>query len=138
MVSIKTDEQIKIMREAGRIAALAHEAIGKAIAPGISTMELARIAGKLIRGHGAHPSFKGYDNFPEDICISLNNEVIHGIPSKKRTIRDGDVVSIDIGARFKGYHGDMARTYLIGNVSDDAKRLYEITKEAFYAGMNAA
>jgi len=138
MCVIKTDEQLKIMREAGRICALAHEAVEKAAVAGISTIELSHLADKVIRKNGAVPSFKNYNGYPHSICISINDEVIHGMPNKKRKIQDGDVVSVDIGAYYRGYHGDMARTYLVGNASDEARRLFEATKEAFYAGMNAA
>lgn len=136
MVSIKNDEQIKIMREAGRICALAHKAIEDAIAPGISTMELSNIAEQTIKKHNAIATFRGMYGFPEAVCISINDEVIHGIPSKKRKLSDGDVVSVDIGATYHGYVGDAARTHLVGNVREDAKRLLEVTKAAFYAGMN--
>ena len=135
MVSIKNDEQIKIMREAGRICALAHKAIEDAICIGISTMELSNIAEQTIKRNNASATFRGYNGFPEAVCISLNDEVIHGIPSRKRKIADGDVVSVDIGATYKGYVGDAARTHLVGNVSEDAKRLLEVTRNAFYAGM---
>ena len=138
MVSIKTDEQIKIMREAGRICALAHKAIEDVIEIGISTLELANIAEKTIKKNNAIASFRGLYGFPEAVCISINDEVIHGIPSKKRKICDGDVVSVDIGATYHGYVGDAARTHLVGNVSEDAKRLLQVTKDAFYAGMSAA
>ena len=138
VISIKNNEQIKIMREAGRICALAHEAIAKVIEPGICTLELANVAEKIINKHGATPTFKGYDGFPGSICISINDEVIHGIPGKKRKIADGDVVSVDIGAYFRGFNGDMARTNLVGNVDAQAIRLLEVTKSAFYAGMMAA
>jgi methionyl aminopeptidase len=136
MYVIKTDEQIKIMREAGRICALAHEAVEKALAPGISTLEISGIADKVIRENSAVPSFKNYNGYPHSICISINDEVIHGLPSKRK-ISDGDVVSIDIGACFRGYHGDAARTHLVGNSDSEAKRLLDVTKMAFFAGMDA-
>jgi len=138
MISIKNSEQIKIMREAGRICALAHEAVREALCIGISTLELADIAEKVIRKNGATPTFLNLYGFPGSVCISINEEVIHGIPSKHKKIADGDVVSVDIGAYFKGFNGDCARTWPVGNVSDEAKMLLEVTKEAFYAGMKAS
>jgi methionyl aminopeptidase len=137
-ILIKSDFEIEIMREANQIVAIAHELIAKAIKPGVSTYELDKIAKDYIQGQGAQPSFLNYHGYPASICASVNEEVVHGIPSKDQIIRDGDVVSIDIGAYYKGYHGDAARSYAVGNASNEAKRLVEVTKQSFYEGMKYA
>ena len=145
MIDIKSKREIEIMREACIITAIAHEAVGKAIRPGMSTLDLNIIAEKVIISNGAIPSFKGYPSgdkkvvdFPAAACISINDEVIHGIPSRNRIIQNGDVVSVDLGAYKNGFHGDMARTYIIGNVETETKKLVEITKQAFFEGIKFA
>ena len=138
MIIIKTDSEVKIMREAGRIVAKAHDEVRKAIRVGISTMELATVAEQTIKHYGAIPSFKNYNGFPGAICVSVNNEVIHGIPSKHRILADGDIVKIDIGALYKGYHGDSAKTHAVGNVSSLAADLIDITKKSFYKAIQFA
>ena len=145
MVVIKNKKEIEKMREACRIANLAQKAIEEAIRPGISTYELDKIAEKVMRENGAIPAEKGYPsseegvpNFPGAICASLNDEVIHGIPSKKVILKDGDIISIDLVAYKDGFNGDCARTYLVGNVSKEAKRLVEVTKQAFFEGIKFA
>ena len=145
MVSIKNEKEIEKMREACRIANLAQKAVEAAIKPGISTYELDKIAEKVMRENGAIPAEKGYPSgekgvppFPGSICASLNDEVIHGIPSKNVILRDGDIISIDLVAYKDGFNGDCARTYLVGNVNKDAKRLVEITKQAFFEGIKYA
>lgn len=126
------------MKEAGAIAAGALKAAGDAVEPGISTYELDRIAHKFIKDAGAYPTFLGYNGYPAAACISINDVVIHGIPSKKQTVKAGDIVSIDIGATFNGYVGDNAATFAAGEISPEAKRLSDTTREALYKGIEAA
>ncbi|HOJ09489.1 MAG TPA: type I methionyl aminopeptidase [Clostridiales bacterium] len=143
MITIKSQYEIDIMKKAGEITANALEKIRQAITPGITTLEIDRIAEDYIKSKGAQPSFKGYKglpgamDFPASICASVNNEVVHGIPGL-RMLKDGDIISIDIGVYFNGYHGDAARTYPVGTVSDEAKKLIEVTKESFYEGIKYA
>ena len=138
MINIKSNRELEIMKEAGRITALAHRKVKEAIRPGISTLELDYIAEKTIRDNGATPSFKGYGGFPGSICASINNVVIHGIPNKNIILKNGDIISIDIGACYKGYHGDQAITHPVGEVSLERKRLIEITEQSFYEGLKFA
>ncbi len=138
MISIKSNREIALMEEAGRIVALAHKAVKEAIAPGVTTAELDEVAEKVILAHGATPSFKGYNGFPGSICASINNVVIHGIPNKKTKLKNGDIISIDIGACYKGYHGDSAMTHGVGEVSEQRKSLMEITKNALFKGLEFA
>ncbi len=136
MITLKTERELKLMQEAGRIVALALDAVAKAITPGITTAELDAIAEKTIVDCGARPSFKGYNGFPANICTSVNEEVVHGIPGLKR-LRDGDIISVDIGAEINGYHGDAARTLPVGNVSPLAERLIATTEAALAEGIAA-
>ena len=145
MVSIKSEREIELMKEACRITAETHNMLEKAIKPGISTYELDKMAEDFIKSKGGIPAQKGYPSgvrgvpaFPSTLCISINDEVIHGIPSKKTIIKDGDVVSIDLVVLKNGFHGDAARTHLVGNVSDEAKKLVEVTKQAFFEGIKFA
>lgn len=138
MVTIKSEREINLMKEAGYIVALAHDAVEKAIKPGVSTKELDKIAFDVITSHGAIPSFLNYNGFPASICASINEVVIHGIPSSKTILKDGDIISIDIGAIYKGYHGDAARTHLCGNVSAERRKLVEVTKQSFFEGIKQA
>ena len=138
MITIKSNREIDLMIEAGRITALAHRKVKEAIRPGISTYELDKIAEETIRACGAIPSFKGYGGFPGSICASINNVVIHGIPKKSTILKNGDIISVDIGACYKGYHGDSAMTHGVGEVSEARKRLMEITKESLYKGLEQA
>ena len=145
MVTIKSKREIELMREAGRVTALTHKAIEDAIRPGITTAELDRIAEETMKKYGAISAEKGYDpgirvvpKYPAATCISINDEVIHGIPSNKRYIKDGDIVSVDLVSLKNGYNGDAARTYMVGNVSKEAKRLVEVTKQAFFEGIKYA
>ena len=138
MISIKSNREIEIMKEAGRITALAHRKVQEAIRPGISTLELDRIAEETIRACGATPSFKGYGGFPGSICASINDVVIHGIPSEKTILKDGDIISIDIGACFHGYHGDQAITHAVGQISKERQNLLDITKDSLFAGLAMA
>lgn len=138
MIVLKTGRELEIMREACRISAGALQLIGKAIEPGVTTAELDRMAEKYILSQGAKPNFKNYQGYPATACISVNNEVIHGIPSSKRVIKQGDIVSVDLGALFNGYHGDNAATFACGDISDEAKRLLEATEQSLYEGIKAA
>lgn len=135
MIILKSQLEIEEMRKAGKIVALAHEVIRQHIKPGISTLELDQIAEEVIREHGAIPAFKGYHGFPGSICASINKEVVHGIPSRGRILKDGDIISVDIGSLINGYYGDSAKTYAVGNISDEANKLIEVTRESFYEGL---
>lgn len=137
MIICKTEREIEIMREAGKIVALTHQALKEHIQPGISTKELDEIAEKLIRSHGATPSFKGYNGFTGSICASVNEELVHGIPGK-RVLKDGDVISVDIGAYYNGYHGDSAWTYAVGEISAKDQELLDVTETALYKGLEQA
>ncbi|OJV62653.1 MAG: type I methionyl aminopeptidase [Clostridiales bacterium 38-18] len=134
MIVIKTKKEIELMQESGRIVALAHEEVKKAIKPGVTTGELDAIAEAVIKENGAVPSFKGYHGYPGSICASVNDQVIHGIPGET-ILREGDIISIDIGAFKNGYHGDAARTHPVGKVSDEASKLIKITEESFFEGL---
>ena len=136
MIQLKNPDQIKIMKEAGRITGEALLVARDHVRPGISTYELDRLVREHIEKAGAKPSFLGYGGFPGSACISINDEVIHGIPSKKRFLREGDVVKIDVGAFYKGFHGDSARTIAVGRVSDEAQRLIDVTRASFFAGID--
>ncbi|PLT35315.1 type I methionyl aminopeptidase [Bacillus sp. V5-8f] len=137
MIICKTPREIEIMREAGLIVALTHQELKKHIAPGITTQELDAIAEGFICKHDAFPSFKGYNGFRGSICTSVNNELVHGIPGK-RVLHEGDIISIDIGAKYKGYHGDSAWTYPVGSIDEDTQRLLEVTEESLYRGLKEA
>lgn len=137
-VVLKTRKEIELMREAGRISAMALKVAGEAVRPGVSTLEIDTIARKYIESQGAKPNFLGLYGFPATACISINNEVIHGIPSKDRILREGDIVSIDLGAVKNGYHGDNAATFAVGNISDEAQRLIDTTRESLYVGLKQA
>lgn len=138
MIPIKTNEQLERMRVACRITALARKAVYDAVAPGVTTDDIDRIVRKTIEEAGAKPSFLGYGGFPASACVSINDEVIHGIPSKKRVVRSGDIVKIDVGAYIGGFHGDCACTVPCGEVSEEAKRLIEVTRQSFYEGIKFA
>ncbi|GMB10720.1 MAG: type I methionyl aminopeptidase [Candidatus Improbicoccus devescovinae] len=130
MILLKTSEEIEIMREAGRISALALQVAGAAIKPGISTKELDTIARETIISHGAEPGFLGENGFPATACISVNEEIIHTIPSDKKNLKTGDIVSIDVGARYKGFNGDNTCTFACGEISSDAQKLLDVTKKS--------
>lgn len=138
MIILKSKREIEIMKEAGRITAYAHRMVQEAIRPGISTHELDKIAEKAIRDCGATPSFKGYEGYPASICASINDVVIHGIPSKNIILKDGDIISIDIGACWHGYHGDAAITHPVGTISLEKQRLIDVTRQSFYEGIKFA
>lgn len=137
MITLKSKREIELLKEAGHIVYLTHQYLRPYIKAGIKTKELDSLAEKFIRSKGATPSFKGYEGFPSTLCISINDEVVHGFPGE-RVLQDGDIISIDIGACYKGYHGDSAWTYTVGEVSDDAKYLLEHTEKALYEGIKQA
>jgi methionyl aminopeptidase len=139
MIQLKSQREIEVMARGGRILAEAVTLMEKSVRPGISTQELDKIAEDFIRSHdGAVPSFKGLYNFPASICTSINNEIVHGIPSRKRVLIEGDIVSVDIGVKFEGYHTDSATTVAVGEIADESRRLLATTREALQAGVNAA
>ena len=138
MIVLKTGRELSVMKEACRISAGALKLIGTAIEPGVTTAELDRLAEDYIRSQGAVPNFKGYHGYPATACISINNEVIHGIPTAKRKIQAGDIVSVDLGAEFGGYHGDNAATFACGDISPEAQRLIDTTRESLYEGIKMA
>ena len=138
MVSIKSEREIKLMREAGKILAQVHEELGKAIEPGMSTLDIDRLGERLIRSFGCIPSFKDYNGYPASICVSVNDEVVHGIPNKHHILREGDIVSLDAGVIWNGYHSDAARTYGVGEISPEAAKLIEVTRQSFFEGIKFA
>lgn len=135
MISIKSEREIKLMREAGKINYLTHEEIKKHIKVGITTKELDNIAYNFISSHNARPSFLNYEGYPASICVSINDEVVHGIPGNRK-IKDGDIVSIDVGVELHGYHSDAARTYIVGEVAPEVKDLVINTEKALYEGLS--
>jgi methionyl aminopeptidase len=138
MITIKSPREIALMKEASQILVTARQALFEKIQPGISTEALDQHADKIIRDLGGIPSFKDYEGYPKSICTSVNEVVIHGIPSEKVILKDGDIISIDIGVNVKGYHADSAFTYAVGNISEDAKQLLEVTEKALYIGIQEA
>ena len=138
MITIKSSREIALMKEASQILVKARQALFEKIQPGISTEALDQHADKIIRDLGGIPSFKDYEGYPKSICTSVNEVVIHGIPSQNVILKDGDIISIDIGVNVKGYHADSAFTYAVGNISKDAKQLLEITEKALYIGIQEA
>jgi len=137
MIICKTPREIELMREAGRIVALTHQELEKHIKPGITTKEIDTIAEKFIRQQGAEPSFLGYNGFKGSVCISVNEELVHGIPGK-RVLNEGDIVTLDIGADYSGYHGDSAWTYPVGKIDENTQKLLEVTEESLYKGLDEA
>ena len=137
LITVKTEKELRLMREAGRIVALTLQALEKVIEPGITTLELDKIAEETIKKLGGKPAFKGLYGFPATICASINEEVVHGIPGLRK-LRNGDIISIDIGAVVDGYYGDAAKTWPVGEVSPAAKKLLEVTEASLYAGIEAA
>ena len=138
MVSIKSQSEIALMREAGKILAKVHEELKDAIRPGMSTLDIDKLGEKLIRSYGCIPSFLNYNGYPASICVSVNDEVVHGIPHKDIILCEGDIVSLDAGVIYKGYHADAARTYGVGQISDEAAKLIEVTKQSFFEGIKMA
>ncbi|MEE1032893.1 MAG: type I methionyl aminopeptidase [Ruminococcus sp.] len=137
-VSIKTAREIELMREAGRLLEIVHEEMAKAIKPGISTWEINKLGEEVIRSFGCIPNFLNYNGYPASICVSVNDEVVHGIPSKNRILLEGDIVSLDAGLIYKGYHSDAARTHAVGEISKEAKQLIEVTRQSFFEGIKYA
>ena len=137
-VYIKSKREIELIRESCHILAKVHEEMAKVLKPGMSTLEVDAIAEKLIRGYDCIPNFKNYDGFPGSVCTSVNEQVVHGIPSKDKILKDGDIISLDMGCIYKGYHSDAARTHAIGEISQDAKLLIERTRQSFFEGIKYA
>ncbi len=137
-ISIKSEREIQLMRESCKLLAKVHEEMAGIIRPGISTYDIDRLGESLIHGFGCTPNFKNYNGFPASICVSVNEEVVHGIPSKHRILQEGDIVSLDCGLIYKGYHSDAARTYAVGEVSPEVQQLMDVTKQAFFEGIKYA
>lgn len=137
-VSIKSKAEIELMREAGRILAITHDELAKQVKPGMSTLDVDRIGEEIIRSFGCIPSFLNYNGYPASICVSINEEVVHGIPCKERIIQEDDIVSLDAGVIYKGYHSDAARTLMMPAVSDEVKKLVEVTRQSFFEGIKNA
>ena len=137
-ISIKSEREIELMKEAGRILALTHEELKKAIKPGITTYEIDKLGEEVIRSYGCIPSFLNYNGYPASICVSVNNEVVHGIPNKHHIIQEGDIVSLDAGVIYKGYHSDAARTHAVGQISPEAQKLIDVTRQSFFEGIKFA
>lgn len=137
-VTIKSKHEIELMREAGRILAIVHDELAKCIRPGITTYEIDKKGYEVIKSFDCIPSFLNYNGYPASICVSINDEVVHGIPNKKRIIREGDIVSLDAGVIYKGFHSDAARTLAVGEITEEAKRLIEVTKQSFFEGIKFA
>ena len=137
-ISIKSAREIELMTEAGRILAIVHEELEKALHPGMTTKEIDKLGEEVIRSYGCVPSFLNYNGYPASICVSVNDEVVHGIPSHKRIIKEGDIVSLDAGVIYKGYHSDAARTHAVGEISKTAADLIKVTEECFFEGIKYA
>ncbi len=138
MIIIKSRQEIDIMRESGKVTGYILNTLADFIKPGMSTMDIDRYVEKTIKKHKMIPTFKGYGGFPGNACVSINEEVVHGIPDKRRIVHEGDIVSVDVGATYKGYVSDAARTYPVGKVDDEAMRLIEVTKASFFEGIKYA
>lgn len=137
-VTIKSSREIELMRQAGKILAKVHEALGNELRPGLSTLEIDRIGEDMIRSFGCEPSFKNYCGYPASVCVSVNEEVVHGIPAADRILQEGDIVGLDIGVIYEGYHSDAARTHGVGQVSEEARLLIERTRQSFFEGIKYA
>ena len=137
-ITVKSAREIELMREAGRILAHVHEQLGKEIKPGMSTYTVDKIGEELIRSYDCIPSFLDYNGYPASICVSVNEEVVHGIPTKDRILQEGDIVSLDAGVIYKGYHSDAARTVAVGQISEEARLLIERTRQSFFEGIKHA
>lgn len=137
-VSIKSAREIELMRAAGKILEKVHDNLGRELRPGMSTLDIDRLGEEIIKSYGCIPSFKNYNGYPASVCVSVNDEVVHGIPTKKRLIQEGDIVSLDIGVIYKGYHSDAARTHGIGEISQEAALLIERTRQSFFEGIKYA
>ena len=137
-VSVKSAREIELMRESCRLLEIVHDELGKMIRPGISTLDIDRKGDEMIREMGCIPNFKNYNGYPASICVSVNDEVVHGIPNKHHILREGDIVSLDAGVIYHGYHSDAARTHAIGRVSSQAEQLIRVTRECFFEGIKYA
>lgn len=137
-VTIKSAREIELMREAGRLLAEVHDELAAFVKPGISTKDIDKLGEKLIRDRGCIPNFLNYNGYPASICVSVNDEVVHGIPSKHRILQDGDIVSLDAGLIYKGYHSDAARTHAVGTISKEAQQLIDVTRQSFFEGIKYA
>ena len=137
-VTVKSARELGLMRDSGKILAEVHAKLGEFVKPGISTLEIDQLGEKLIRGYDCVPNFLHYNGYPASICVSVNDEVVHGIPHKEHFLDEGDIVSLDAGVIYKGYHSDAARTYGIGEIDDDAKKLIEVTRQSFFEGIRFA
>ena len=137
-ISIKTAREIEKMRRAGELLEKVHDELGRAIHPGMSTWEINKLGEEMIRSFGCTPNFLNYNGYPASICVSVNEEVVHGIPSKKRILKEGDIVSLDAGLIYEGYHSDAARTHAVGEISPEARKLVEVTRQAFFEGIKYA
>ena len=137
-VTIKSAREIELMREAGRLLAEVHDELAAFIKPGISTKDIDKLGEKLIREKGCIPNFLNYHGYPASVCVSVNDEVVHGIPNKHRILQDGDIVSLDAGLIYKGYHSDAARTHAVGTISKEAQQLIDVTRQSFFEGIKYA
>ena len=137
-ILIKSEREIELMTQAGRILEIVHEEMEKALKPGMTTLDIDAIGEEVIRSYGCEPSFLNYNGYPASICVSVNEEVVHGIPSRNRIIQEGDIVSLDAGLIYKGYHSDAARTHAVGEISEEAKKLIEVTRQSFFEGIKYA
>lgn len=137
-VTIKSAKEIELMREAGRLLEIVHDELGKAVKPGISTWEIDHLGEQIIRSFGCTPNFLHYNGYPASICVSVNDEVVHGIPHKDHILKEGDIVSLDAGLIYKGMHSDAARTHAVGEISKEAQKLMDVTKESFFKGIEFA
>ncbi len=135
MIHYKTEEEIELLRENNLLVSNTLAEVGRHIAPGVSTLELDRIAEEFIRDHGAVPGFLGYQGFPNSLCVSVNEQVVHGIPSAQQVLKEGDIVSIDCGTLMKGFYGDTAYTFAVGDIDPEVRKLLDVTKEALYKGV---
>lgn len=137
-VTIKSAREIELMRESCKILSEVHDRLGEEIRPGLSTWDIDALGEKLIRSYGCEPNFLNYNGYPASVCVSVNDEVVHGIPKKERVLQEGDIVSLDAGLIYKGYHSDAARTYPVGEISGEAKQLIEVTRQSFFEGIKFA
>ena len=137
-VTIKSPREIELMRESNQLLAEVHKALEEAIRPGMTTLDVDRLGEKLIRDRGCVPNFKNYNGYPASICVSVNDEVVHGIPSKYRILQEGDIVSLDAGLIYQGYHSDAARTHAVGKISPEKQKLIDVTRQSFFEGMKFA
>ena len=137
-ITIKSEREIELMTEAGRILGIVHKELEKALKPGMSTLDIDALGEEVIRSYGCEPSFLNYNGYPASICVSVNDEIVHGIPSAKHLIKEGDIVSLDAGVIYKGYHSDAARTHAVGEVRPDLQKLIDVTRESFFEGIKFA